>query len=279
MMKNKIIFIILIFVLYYFNFIGRVYGLFFNFVITGIINFIFTYYLLKSNPFKKMGLVLVFLPFLLLTLTIFYGLYMKLTMPGILGYIMYLVSTSFGILIYKSLNKKIIIILYTFIYLILVYNYSNLMELYYSTKVQNVNVNKFAPILNLEDKNGEKVIIKNENKVLVIDLWSLSCGNCIKSFPKFEKVKNDFKNDNEVEFISINIYQSKNEIEKSEKIIGRYTFKNFYSDKSLFKKLNFNSVPNYMIIGKDNRIKYFGNLNVESYENINNIYKLIENEK
>lgn len=266
-------------VLYYFNFLGRANGLFVNFVLIGIINFIFTNYLLKINPFKKMGLFLIFFPFLLLTFTICYGLYMKLTMPGILDYIMYLLSTSFGILIYKSLNKKIILIIYSIIYLLLIYNYSNLMELYYSTKEQNINVNKFAPILNLEDKNGEKLIIKNENKVLVIDFWSLSCGNCIKSFPKFEKVKNDFKNDDEVEFISINIYQSKNEIEKSEEIISEYTFKNFYSDKSLFKKLNFNSVPNYMIIGKDNKIKYFGHLNVESYENINNIYKLIENEK
>lgn len=278
-MKNKIIFIILTLVLYYFNFLGRANGLFVNFVLIGIINFIFTYYLLKINPFKKMGLFLIFFPFLLLTFTICYGLYMKLTMPGILDYIMYLFSTSFGVLIYKSLNKKTIIILYTIVYLLLVYNYSNLMELYYSTKEQNINVNKFVPILNLEDKNGNKVIIKNENKILVIDLWSLSCGNCIKSFPKFEKVKNDFKNDNDIEFISINIYQSKDEIEKSEKIINNYTFKNFYSNKSLFNTLNFNSVPNYMIIGKDNRIKYFGHLNVESYENINNIYKLIENEK
>lgn len=278
-MKNKIIFIILTLVLYYFNFLGRANGLFVNFVLIGIINFIFTYYLLKINPFKKKGLFLIFSPFLLLTFTICYGLYMKLTMPGILDYIMYLVSTFFGVLIYKSINKKIIIILYSIVYLLLVYNYSNLMELYYSTKEQNINVNKFVPILNLEDKNGNKIIIKNENKILVIDLWSLSCGNCIKSFPKFEKVKNDFKNDNDVEFISINIYQSKDEIEKSEKIINNYTFKNFYSDKSLFNTLNFNSVPNYMIIGKDNRIKYFGHLNVESYENINNIYKLIENEK
>lgn len=204
---------------------------------------------------------------------------MKLTMPGILDYIMYLISTSFGILIYKSLNKKSIIILYSIIYLLLVYNYSNLIELYYLSKEQNVNINKFVPILNLQDKEGDRVIIKNENKILVIDLWSLSCGNCIKSFPKFEKVKNDFKNDTEVAFFSINIYQSKDEIEKSEKIINNYTFKNFYSEKSLFNTLNFNSVPNYMIIGKDQKIKYFGRLNVESYENINNIYKLIENEK
>lgn len=278
-MKNKIIFIILTLVLYYFNFLGRANGLFVNFMLIGIINFIFTYNLLKINPFKKMGLFLIFLPFLLLTFTICYGLYMKLAMPGILDYIMYLFSTSFGILIYKSSNKKNKIIIYTIIYFLLVYNYNNLMELYYTTKEQNVNINKLAPILNLEDKNGNKVIIKNENKILVIDLWSLSCGNCIKSFPKFEKVKNDYKNDNEVEFISINIYRSKNEIEKSEKIIDGYTFKNFYTDKSFFKKLNFNSVPNYMIIGKDNKIKYFGHLNVESYENINNIYKLIENEK
>jgi thiol-disulfide isomerase/thioredoxin len=278
-MKSKLIFVALILVLYYFNFIGRAYGLYLNFVITGIINFIITYYLLKTNPFKKKGLFFLFFPFFLLTFTICYGFYMKLTMPGILDYIMYLVSTSFGILIYKCLNKKIVIIFYTIIYSLLVYNYSNLIEIYYSTKEENINVNKVLPILNLEDKNGKKTIFNNENKVLVIDLWSLSCVNCIKSFPKFEKVKNDFKNDKDVGFFSINIYQSKDEILKSEKIINKYSFSNFYSDKSLFNILNFNSVPNYMIVGKDRKIKYFGNLNVESYEDYNNIYKLIENEK
>ena len=277
-MKKKIIFILLTIVLYYINFLGRTNGLFINFILTGIVNFIFTYYLLKINPFKIIGLYLLFTPFFLLTTTIFYGLYMRLTMPGIIDYIMYLIATSFGILIYKYPNKTIIIC-FSIVYILLIYNHSNLIELYYSSKEKNININKSLPILNLEDKNGNKLFINNKNKILVVDLWSLSCVNCIKSFPKLEKVKNDFKNDNEVNFISINIYQSKDEIEKCEKIINKYTFTNFYSNKSLFKDLNFNSVPNYIIIGKDNKIKYFGNLNVEFNENYNNIYKLIENEK
>lgn len=279
-MKLKIIFFILILVLYYFNFVGRTHGLFFNFVSTGIVNFIFTFHLLKTNPFKKMGLLLLFFPFFLLFFTCLYGFYMKLTMPGVLDFVMYLFATIFGILMYRSDSKRrMICILFSGIYFIMVYNYENLIEMYYSTIEKNIHLNNRLPVLSIEDNEGKKVTIENRNKILVIDLWSLSCSNCIKSFPKFEKVKNDFKDDKDVVFLSINIYQSKAEIEKSEKIINEFTFTNYYSDASLFETLNFNSVPNYMIVGKDHRIKYFGNLNVESYENYNNIYKLIKNEK
>ena len=101
---------------------------------------------------------------------------MKLTMPGILDYIMYLFSTSFGVLIYKSLNKKSVLILYTIIYLLLVYNYSNLMELYYSTKEQNINVNKFVPILIaiMTWSFGTYIILKGLKEVQGVDFKAIA---------------------------------------------------------------------------------------------------------
>jgi thiol-disulfide isomerase/thioredoxin len=246
---------------------------------TGNVKLLITFHLLKTHPDPKTGLFLLFFPFLLLSLTILYGYYMKLTMPGIIDYLMYLVATTFAVLMYRNKSRKWIFYLFSIVYVLLVYNYDNLIEMYYSLKEKNIHLNQMVPVLHIEDKDGKKVIIENNNKILVIDLWSLSCSNCIKSFPKFEQVKNDFKEDKEVVFLSINIYQSKAEIEKSEKIIKDFTFTNYYSNTSLFETLNFNSVPNYMIVGKDGRIKYFGNLNVATYENYNNMYKLIENEK
>ena len=96
---------------------------------------------------------------------------------------------------------------------------------------------------------------------------------------KFEKVKNYYEEDEEIDFISINIYETKKEISLSKKYLTNFTFKQYYSNNTLYKILNFNSIPNYMIIGKDGKIKYFGSLNSEFYETYNNIYKLIDNEK
>jgi thiol-disulfide isomerase/thioredoxin len=200
-------------------------------------------------------------------------------MPGFIGYIMYLISTVFGILLFKFDKSKRIVIIYSIIFMTLVSNYYNLYNFYYSKTDIKRSINKNLPVFFVQKKNGGKFKFIKTNKILVIDLWSINCSNCIKSFPQYEKIKNTFKNDKEIEFISINIYETLNDIEKSEFFLKGYTFKNYYSDKSLFEILDFNSVPNYLIVGKDNKIKYFGNLNVETYETYNNIYKLIENEK
>lgn len=280
MNKRKIIlFFILLLILYFFNFLGRFYGLYMNFVVTGIINFVITYYLLKINPFKKMGSFLIFFPMILLSLTVFYGILNSERMPGIIGYYMYLLSTAFGVLLYLSSKKILVSCIYLILFWVSVLNYQNMFNYYYSIVDKNVNIGKVAPEIEIIDKNGNIQILKNNGKILVVDLWSNTCSNCIKAFPKFEKIKNDFKDDKEVEFLAINIYNKESDILESEKYLKKYSFNNFYSDTLLFNKLNFNTVPNYMIIGKDKKIKYFGNLNMETLETYDNMYTLINNEK
>lgn len=250
-----------------------------NFVVTGIINFVITYYLLKINPFKKMGSFLIFFPMILLSLTVFYGILNSERMPGIIGYYMYLLSTAFGVLLYLSSKKILVSCIYLILFWVSVLNYQNMFNYYYSIVDKNVNIGKVAPEIEIIDKNGNIQILKNNGKILVVDLWSNTCSNCIKAFPKFEKIKNDFKDDKEVEFLAINIYNKESDILESEKYLKKYSFNNFYSDTLLFNKLNFNTVPNYMIIGKDKKIKYFGNLNMETLETYDNMYTLINNEK
>lgn len=279
MKKNAIFFIILLLALYYFNFAGRSYGLLQNYIITGILNFIATFYLLKINPFKKVGLSLLFLPFVLLSATVLYGTINSQVMPGIIGYFMYVFSTLGGLILYRSHQKGRVIIVYTLFLALAFSNYYNLLNIYYSIARDNKVVGTELPNIWIRDKNGKKILLDNNGKILVIDLWSNSCVNCITAFPKFEKVKNDYTNDTSVDFLSINIYHNEKEISEAEKFLKGYTFKNYYSDESLYKKLNFNSVPYYVVVGKDNRIKYFGNLNIETLKTYNNIYKLIENEK
>jgi thiol-disulfide isomerase/thioredoxin len=250
-----------------------------NFIVTGVINFIFTYYLLKTNPFKKMGLFLIFFPFFLLTGAILNGLINSERMPGIIGYFMYLFSSISGLILFLSRKKRVVICIYFILLSLSILNYTNFFNYYYSIVDQNTCIGKNLPKIEIFDTKNNSQILNNNGKILVVDLWSNTCGNCIKDFPKFEKLKNEFKNDNTVDFISINIYNKKSDIIESEKYLKKYTFKKYFTDRSVYKKLDFNSIPNYMLVGKDGKIKYFGNLNMETYETYNNIYKLIENEK
>jgi thiol-disulfide isomerase/thioredoxin len=278
-MKIKVTFILLVSILYFFNLFGRIYGVYLNFIITGILNFIVTYYLLKNNPFAKTGLFFIYFPLFLLFTTVFYGVYNNLPMPGLLGFIIYFTSTIFAFLSYKFNYKLLTTGFYMLIYIYMLINYDNLNNYYFSIIDKNKNINKELPNFNIYDKLGNKIDIKNTNKILVIDFWSLTCSNCIKTFPKFENVKKTYEKEKNIEFLSINIYNKKEDIEKSKKIIDKYTFKTLYTDRSIFRMLDFKGVPNYMIIDKKNKIKYFGTLNVEKNETYNNIYNLIDNEK
>ena len=279
-MKNKKVnFFLLIILLYVLHFSGRFYGLYNYFIATGFLNILLTYYLLKINPFKKMGLFLVFFPLAISLIVVFFGLYNTVPIPGIFGFLIYLISTFFGVVLHFSEKRKILSTVYILIFFISAYQYNNMFNYYYSILEKNKNISKTLHDITVLDFENKIMKLNNNNKIMVIDFWSNSCGNCIKEFPKFEKLKNEFINDNNVDFISINIFNKKTDIKVSKKYLENYTFKKYFTDKSIYVKLDFNYIPNYMVVGKDGKIKYFGKLNMETYETYNNIYKLIENEK
>lgn len=259
--------------------LNGVYNFYFRFIITGLITFPITYFLIKINPFKKIGVLLIFFYFILASPSILYDLFMEERVPGIISYSIYIIASIFAIKILKS-NKKIIIsIIYYIIFFIGVYNHADLMNIYYDLTEKNNIVNEKMPTIALHDTVGNSFIIKANGKIQVIDFWSNSCAFCIKSFPKYEEIYQNFKNDNDVMVYSVNVKLNDFDMDKANKYVEKYNFKNYFTDTTTLKKLNFSSFPYYMVIAKDGTIKYFGTLNSSKTETYNNIYKLIENEK
>ena len=131
--------------------------------------------------------------------------------------------------------------------------------------------------IKLSNQFGEKVEL-DKNKIYLIDLWALNCSVCIENFPEFQKVRTYYASNKNVEVITINLSDSKDEINKSEKLIKRYKFKNYYTNRDIYKNLKFNSIPQYLIVNKKGEIKYFGSLNIKSNEFYNNFYNMVNNE-
>lgn len=167
------------------------------------------------------------------------------------------------------------------IFLVSYLNFENMYNYLFYLKNKSEMVEKKFPKINIYDKNNLSINFEEEykGKIIVINLWNNSCGYCIKNFPKYEKLKNHYRNDTLVEVISINIQSEKKNIALSEKFLNKFTFSNFYTDNSIYEKLKINGVPYYVILDENFKIKYIGSLNTEKLETYNNIYDLIENEK
>lgn len=280
-LKNKKAIFIIGFLLIFINVSGLngVYNLYNRFIITGTLNFILTYYLLKINPFKKFGLILIFIYFFVALPPVIIGLINSQKMPGILSFGIYIISSVFAIIVFYSSLKIIFTSIYIILFSLLIINHNDIINHYYALFEDNKLINKPMPLIKIFDSNGKISFIKANGKIQMIDLWTNSCGYCIKAFPKFEKLKDDFKNDPQVIFFSVNVKLKDFKEERAKKFLKGYSFKNYFTDSIILKQLNFSVFPNYILIDKNGKIKYFGDLHTEKDETFNNIYDIIKNEK
>lgn len=277
---SKKIFLLLCIISFFSNFVIGQFDFEYRFYSTGIINFTLSYYLLTKNPFKFYGWIFIFSLFFILNGIALISLFDKnskfIAMPIVL---IYNLSSLFAFCLYYFNNKKLILFSYLLIYTFLSFNFHNINNYYFSKLYKNELVDTFIPKIQLKSIDGKSFTLSDNSQILVVDLWSNSCGYCIQSFPKFEEVYMHYKNDKEVEVISINVDEVMPNRKRGHELVKRYAFKNYFATKDILQKLNFNKFPNYMIIGKDGKIKYFGSLNTSQVETYNNIYELIENER
>lgn len=153
---------------------------------------------------------------------------------------------------------------------------------YCSTQRASVQTNiSFPPVL-LTDKNGEQVDYSQwKGKTIVLDLWSSFCWPCIRKFPDFEKVYQQYKSDPDVIITAINLPAKGESFESREKFTDSlrsalpHTFPHLFTDTSAWKTLNIDAVPQYLIINKEGVIKYAGSLNTGKADFYNNIHSLI----
>ncbi|MDE6450810.1 MAG: TlpA family protein disulfide reductase [Odoribacter sp.] len=66
-----------------------------------------------------------------------------------------------------------------------------------------------APSFTLKDfKNREHSLSDYKGKVVVVDVWATWCGGCILKLPEFLKMREAYKNREDIEFITISIDKS-----------------------------------------------------------------------
>lgn len=253
-------------------------NLFIRFIITGIITLPFTYFLLKINPFKKLGVFLIFLYFFLSTFAVVYGILYNQKVIGLLTYLIYVVSIIFSLLIYYKSNLKVFISIYILIFSLAIYQHDNLLNRYVDFITKNENVNKKIPHIKIVDSNNNIKNIFTKDKIYVIDIWSNSCSYCVKKFPDFDKVFNHYKNKKNVEVFALNVILDDFDKKKTLRLVNGYQFKNYYTDSTILKKLKFNEFPNYLVLSKEGNVVYFGSLNIDKNESYNNLYKIVDNE-
>jgi thiol-disulfide isomerase/thioredoxin len=118
---------------------------------------------------------------------------------------------------------------------------------------------KNAPMFILNDIKDRIVTISNfKGKKVCIDIWATWCGNCIQRMPEWNKLVDDFKDNRNIVFLSVNADESR------EKWINFLNKKNihgislFVGDggmKSQFtKKFNVELLPTILIIDENGKM-------------------------
>ena len=242
-------------------------------------------FLLKHSPFQKKstGILVYALPFLLLMIPteIYSQLYKNYSgIPMFLGGVL---GILFAIKLSNSSNKKIIysLLIATFFIGIITYFLPNYYV--YIKHKKNEIENTQLPNIVLYDETNKMVDLQSfKNKITVLDVWSSSCGVCIRDFPEFEKLKNEYKKDTAITFYSLNLPNKRDNRGFVSKFTSEYSFSKLYADNKVQEKLKIKSVPKCVIIDKNLKIRYIGFFNTGStnlYYNFNSIIKTIKNDK
>lgn len=122
-----------------------------------------------------------------------------------------------------------------------------------STIAQLTQLNQGDPAIDIlfTNTDNQTIPLSNfKNKVIYLEFWATWCGPCLADKPKRELLKQQFKNDNSIVFLSVSIddnldawkkYLIKQGVSKDEFIVDRNKLSNY----------NLLSVPRMILINKD----------------------------
>lgn len=115
-----------------------------------------------------------------------------------------------------------------------------------------------APDFSLENTNGEKVNLSTfKDKVIYIDFWFAACVPCHKLFEDIKPVKEYFKSDSNVVFLTVSVDNNevwKNSLKKFN-IAGYHVFtENEFRDHPIIRAYNVDEYPTTYLIDKKGKI-------------------------
>ncbi len=105
------------------------------------------------------------------------------------------------------------------------------------------------------DTNRQSIKKFESNHIYVLNLWSNTCGACIKEFPTIAKLRDKYKGNTNIHFISLNVNDSAEAIRRFTPILP-YNFDIYLdSGKSMYHQLGLRGVPATLIFNKKGKIE------------------------
>jgi thiol-disulfide isomerase/thioredoxin len=251
-----------------------------QFFIIGTSNMIVGTLLMQRNPYNPtLGKILIFGPFLLLYFILSSILIFENNYNGIPFLAIALFSSVVSIGVYKRQLKKVATISLLVVALygigsLYLRNYYDWI-LYITDDVKLEGKSLVALNLDLRRENGSPLDVDEfRGKISVIDIWSSACGICIREFPTFEQIHNQYKSAGDISFYTLNIELNSDKPEKVRRFTKPFTFNTLYTNENGFDKLGISGVPYYLIVDQDLKIRYCGSLLVGNtclYKNFHSV--------
>ncbi len=116
-----------------------------------------------------------------------------------------------------------------------------------------------APEFNLVDKNDQTFTFSDTSeKIVIIDVWASWCKPCIAAFPKWNNLVLRNQNNNNIEFLTISVDDTKERWKKGmekHSLEGIHLYAGEGGFKSVFAKdYNIKALPHYIAIDENGRI-------------------------